>query len=345
MFKIKSKLVGLFSKFYNHENIQYELKRDINDFSLKIPNEINNIQADYALGIPSSEDVRYRDDIVFITSRFRSGSTLLWNLFRETGLCTSYYEPFNERRWFDPALRGTNTDATHRGVTDYWKEYDGLEKLNNFYDESWINRNLYMTEKSFAPGMNSYIDCLIRSAQKRPVLQFNRTDFRLSWLRANYPNSKIIHLYRNPRDQFYSFITNKEVVTKDNIEDTYVDAFYLDVWCKDLASTFPMLSKAVTPHPYQRFYYLWKLSWLWGKKYSDVSIKFENLVSSPKSELGNLTEKVGLDCKIENLKHIFSPPKFDTWTSFAASDWFSYHEEICERNLNSFLNTRNKLKL
>ena len=75
MFKIKSKLVSLFSKFYNHENIQYELKRDINDFSLKIPNEINNIQADYALGIPSSEDVRYRDDIVFITSRFRSGSS------------------------------------------------------------------------------------------------------------------------------------------------------------------------------------------------------------------------------------------------------------------------------
>src|SRR5262249_19597233 len=37
------------------------------------------------------------DDVVLITARFRSGSTLLWNLFRATGTCTAYYEPFNER--------------------------------------------------------------------------------------------------------------------------------------------------------------------------------------------------------------------------------------------------------
>src|SRR4029453_9208736 len=36
---------------------------------------------------------------VFITARFRSGSTLLWNLFRHLSGCTSYYEPLNERRW------------------------------------------------------------------------------------------------------------------------------------------------------------------------------------------------------------------------------------------------------
>src|SRR5262245_55459716 len=40
---------------------------------------------------------------LFITGRFRSGSTLLWQLFRALPGVTCYYEPFNERRWFDPA--------------------------------------------------------------------------------------------------------------------------------------------------------------------------------------------------------------------------------------------------
>lgn len=36
---------------------------------------------------------------IFITGRFRSGSTLLWNLFRQARGVTSYYEPLNERRF------------------------------------------------------------------------------------------------------------------------------------------------------------------------------------------------------------------------------------------------------
>ena len=71
----------------------------------------------------------HRSDIVFITGRFRSGSTLLWNLFRQMDNCTAYYEPFNERRWFDSSARGNRMDATHRGVSDYWKEYDGLQAI------------------------------------------------------------------------------------------------------------------------------------------------------------------------------------------------------------------------
>jgi hypothetical protein len=42
---------------------------------------------------------------IFITARFRTGSTLLWNAFRHVRGCTSYYEPLNERRWFDPSAR------------------------------------------------------------------------------------------------------------------------------------------------------------------------------------------------------------------------------------------------
>ncbi len=68
---------------------------------------------------------------VFLTGRFRSGSTLLWNLFRNVPDCTSFYEPLNERRWFDPGIRGQRVDKTHLGVEEYWREYEGLERLGS----------------------------------------------------------------------------------------------------------------------------------------------------------------------------------------------------------------------
>src|SRR5579884_2513478 len=94
---------------------------------------------------------------VFITARFRSGSTLLWNLFRQVGTCTAYYEPLNERRWFDPAGRGANTDAAHRHVDNYWREYDGLEELGALYREEWTRRRLFMDASSWDSDLASYI--------------------------------------------------------------------------------------------------------------------------------------------------------------------------------------------
>jgi hypothetical protein len=78
------------------------------------------------LAKPPSQRTCRRTDIVFITARFRTGSTLLWNLFRNTEGITAYYEPLNERRWFDPFRRGERIDATHRNVAEYLREYQGL---------------------------------------------------------------------------------------------------------------------------------------------------------------------------------------------------------------------------
>lgn len=138
---------------------------------------------------------------IFVTGRFRSGSTLLWNIFRHVPACTAYYEPLNERRWFDPSSRGERVDATHVGVDDYWKEYDGLAHIAQWYQEHWIDRHLFMNETFWAPELESYIRALIHAAAERAVLQFNRVDFRLPWLKRTFPGSRIIHLFRHPRDQ------------------------------------------------------------------------------------------------------------------------------------------------
>ncbi|MEP0496173.1 MAG: sulfotransferase, partial [Paraglaciecola sp.] len=197
---LKQKLTYIFMQFLRREEIQTELQQQINHTSNPLP-KIKNTQSPYCQH--SSDQLKSpsnRDDIVFITSRFRSGSTLLWNLFRQTPGCTSYYEPFNERQWFNPALRGNTVDSSHRGVADYSAEYNGLNELTQFYNEDWIRKQLLMTEDSWNPGMKSYIESIVSSAKGRPILQFNRIDFRLPWLKKHFPNAKIIHLHRHPRD-------------------------------------------------------------------------------------------------------------------------------------------------
>ena len=95
---------------------QPTIEQQLNDIQLSqsLP-ELTNIASPYfQLASDSNAATSERDDIVFITSRFRSGSTLLWNLFRKTPHCTAYYEPFNERQWFNKKMRGGNVDTRIR---------------------------------------------------------------------------------------------------------------------------------------------------------------------------------------------------------------------------------------
>ncbi|MGS2721740.1 sulfotransferase family protein [Paraglaciecola aestuariivivens] len=336
---LKAKAIKIFSKFISQDEIQKRLEDKIQCASQTLP-DLNNLKSPYSTaGFSQATSTSERDDIVFITSRFRSGSTLLWNLFRQTNDCTSYYEPFNERQWFNPNLRGNTVDNTHRGVDDYSAEYDGLEFLESLYNESWINKNLLMTQASWAPNMKAYIEKLIEHAKGRPVLQFNRIDFRLPWIKTHFPNAKIIHLYRHPRDQWCSFLTDKKLMNKNDVAQTYRDAFYLDVWCNDLAQQYPVLDKRHTPHPYQRFYYLWKLSYLHGVKYSDHNLSFEQLTQKPKEEISNLYNLLDLPKEqIESLCSVIQPPQTDQWKQYADENWFSVLEAECEKNLTIYLN-------
>lgn len=338
MNSLKKSLLNLFIKFIQHDLVQKQL-----DFEFNLRNKKHHIN--YNLPTPYKEINSYSKDltkgtgVVFITGRFRSGSTLLWNIFRQLETFTAYYEPFNERRWFDDSSRGEHVDSTHIGVNDYWKEYEGLSHLKNLYNENWIRYELLMDSNSWNPSMVAYVDYLINHARGTPVLQFNRIDFRLPWFKHYYPCSNIIHLYRNPRDQWLSFLKDKSLMNKTDVERTYIDSFYLDIWCNDLAKFFPFLSISETPHPYQRFYYLWKLSYLYGKKYSDYNICFEDLATNPRDTLDKLFTSININIEIpwNNVLNIVHKPQIGKWKSYADNSWFSHHEIICESNLSSHL--------
>tara|TARA_R110002167_G_scaffold196935_4_gene399990 strand:- start:6237 stop:7277 length:1041 start_codon:yes stop_codon:yes gene_type:complete len=334
---IKKLGLKIFLKFVEQEQVSRHIQGIVRQGNFALPN-IENEPPPYSAVEISKAGVSDRDDIVFITSRFRSGSTLLWNLFRQSGQCTSYYEPFNERQWFNSSLRGEGVDGSHRGVDDYWAEYDGLANLANFYQEDWIRADLLMTEQSWMPKMKHYIEELVTAAPYRPVLQFNRIDFRLPWIKHHFPKAKLLHLYRNPRDQWCSFLRDPKLMNKDDVQNTYEDSFYLDVWCNDLARHYPVLDSLNTPHPYQRFYYLWKLSFLHGKQFSDLSISFEALTQNPTAQIEsmfNLLNITGVD--IQKLSAVIQAPEPMRWKKYADENWFKQHEDICEQNLSLML--------
>jgi hypothetical protein len=282
-----------------------------------------------------------RSDVVIITGRFRSGSTLLWNLFRQAGGFTAYYEPLNERRWFDPNARGDRLDATHRGVSDYWREYDGLDVLGKYYDEDWTRRDLLMDEESWAPELKRYVDVLIDRAVGRPALQFNRIDFRLPWFRHHYPNARFVHIFRHPRDQWCStLMQDVKCYSKDATMAAFppFDKFYLRPWAEDLKYHFPFLDERCIDHPYQLYYFIWKLSYIVGRKYCDHSIQFEQLVISPESTVAELFDSLGADSiDAQALKRIIVAPALGRWRSYADDAWFSSHESYCESVIAEFL--------
>jgi len=286
--------------------------------------------ADYALGTPNEATAVAP---IFVTARFRSGSTLVWNLFRQLHGCTAYYEPLNERRWFLPSSEGKRTDATHLGVRDYGTEYRGMNDLDGLFHRDWTFRNLYMDETSVDWHLYQYIDQLIRRAPALPVLQFNRVDFRLRWLRAWFPRARILHLYRNPRDQWVSTLRgNSNIDTRSRLADfEAADRFYLLPWWDNLRGVFPCLDIDPDWHPYCAHYLLWRLSWLHGREHAEVSVAYETLVENFADTFGAIAAKLELPV-IDSaaLAGVIQGDHSPRWPRFADAEWFSEQEARCE---------------
>jgi Sulfotransferase family len=280
-----------------------------------------------------------RSDVIIITGRFRSGSTLLWNLFRNIEGVTAYYEPFNERRWFDPRTRGDRVDPTHINAAEYWREYDRLEFLSEYYCEEWIERHLYMDGSFWAPKMKRYVELMIEKAPGRPVLQFNRIDLRLPWFRQNFPNAMILHLYRHPRDQWCSTLMDPNCFSKYGTMEQFAphDEFYLRMWARDLKYHFPFLDEASLSHPYQLFYYIWKLSYMFGRAFADHSIAFEDILKNRDEQLRHLLKICRVEeYKIDKLKSLIESPTVGKWKSYADEAWFRRQESMCETTMADF---------
>lgn len=306
--------------------------------------------------VPTVSRSASRSDAVIITARFRSGSTMLWNLFRNVEGCTAYYEPLSHTRYFDSVEREQYVDPTHRGVEDYRAEYKGLDELAQLYRVNWAIRNFLMGPDFWDPDLERFIEVMIEKAKGRAVLQFNRIDFRLPWIQKHFPNARLIHLYRHPRDQWCSTLQDNAhrpkledakqlfnpdfFLTKDGTFKQFAayDNYYLRLWAADLTPHFPFLDETRLAHPYQMFYFIWKLSYLFGRKYCHYSVGYENLISNPEPQLEELMKAANIrNYNIEKLRALLVKPGLGKWKKYADNEWFQKHEEHCESILSDFL--------
>lgn len=279
---------------------------------------------------------------IFITARFRSGSTFLWQLFRELDGITSYYEPLNERNWLTDS--SARVDPTHLGVRDYAAEYRRLPNKNAF-DTSWAFHRLYLDEKDHHPKLATYLQTLIDASPGRAVLQFNRVDFRLAWLRVHFPTAHLLHLYRDPREQWVSILrkSRRQIPLNQLVKspDWGRDLFYTYEWCQDLQGVFPFLDPDQNQHPYYFHYALWRLSYLYGRHFAQQSIAYESLVAKFDATLRALFQAIDLaPDAIDKLQSINQGQIKKHAAEYAPDDWYAVIERQCERVIRNYFSTQ-----
>ena len=268
---------------------------------------------------------------LFITGRFRSGTTLLWNIFRNIESCCAYYEPCHDLllshiRHHSPLTVG------HIGVQSYWDEYlPILDKLKEFHRIEFGVTRLLLEENSPFEELAGYIRFLNTSIDNRlPVLQFNRMDFRLPWLKQQFPQAKIIHLFRNPRDQWFSMVRE---LPQDCWSNPLLNTDYeLMTWSCALGFVFPFLFSSQIKTSYHRHYLLWKLSKQMGVRLSDISIDFDReVLARPAETIDRILATAEIeDADIASLKALIASPKTGAYKTYRERSWFESAEIECD---------------
>jgi len=188
---------------------------------------------------------------IFIHSLFRTGSTYLWNKFRQYDHFYCYYEPFH------PSLNEVTLYNIESILT---KDYQAVHhpSLSRYYLYEYRqiltpeHRGLPYFKKSFSfdefcnnnenPDALKYINHLIKNAgEKIPVFQFNRSAGRIRWFSGTFPESLNLYLVRNPRDQWQSYW---ELLQRTNLE-TFFTMDLLTASLNASASFFEPLARAL----------------------------------------------------------------------------------------------------
>ncbi|MCX7552955.1 sulfotransferase [Marinicella sp. S1101] len=211
---------------------------------------------------------------IFITGRFRSGTSFLWQLFDQLDGFCAWYEPLHPQ--LTAAVKHVRPKTSHVGIEDYWSTYRQHPNYEKYHSSRFATEQLYLESGQRYRELKNYINHLIElSSPQVPVLQFNRMDFRLAWLKAEFPDATIIHIDRN---SLHAYLSQRKHIAADHRHDAdYWDAYELVQWCYALQGELPFLLKApFDGHAFCRFYALDQLSRLMAKAHADININLDS---------------------------------------------------------------------
>jgi len=250
---------------------------------------------------------------IFIVGRFRSGTSFLWQIFNQLQGYCAWYEPLHPELL--TAIKHIPPKDDHVGITDYWQSYRDNPSFADFYAVEFATRQLYLEPQDDFPALLNYLKHLMAlSGDQRPVLQLNRADLRLSWLRHYFPQATIIHIERNPLQLYYSQRKHIDKPQRDDLQ--HWDAYELLPWCWSLSTQFPMLLDAKHDHAFYGFYWLYRMSQILGRRLSDISIQLEADVFESDDYLDKLKQVIDLKPQqittIKAIKHVPDTPVFNS---------------------------------
>ena len=250
---------------------------------------------------------------IFITGRFRAGTSFLWQLFDQLEGYCAWYEPLHPQLL--AAIKHVEPKQDHVGIQDYWTAYRQHPEFEKSYSMTFATKHLYLETQDEFSALEDYINHLIElSGDQVPVLQFNRVDFRLSWLRAKFPTAKIIHIERNPLQLYHS--QRKHIDPLHKHEAGYWDAYELLPWCYALNNEFPFLLANSRGHAFFQFYALHQLSRVVGEVHADVTINLDNHVFQSDDFIDKLSQVIPLSDQqrhaIKTMANVPELPVFET---------------------------------
>lgn len=246
---------------------------------------------------------------IFITGQFRSGTSFLWQVFKQLEDSCAWYEPLHPQLL--TAIEYTPPKADHVGVADYWTAYREHPGFRLHYSSDFATRQLYLEGKHKYRELEAYIKHLMaQSGAQTPVLQFNRVDLRLGWLKARFPQAHIIHIERDPLQLYLSQRQHIDPTLQD--QASYWDAYELMPWCHALHEAFPfLLSEEYASHAFYRVYALHRLSKLVAQAHADLTINLDDDVFGSDDYLQKLKPYLSVtaeqEAAIKALKNVPEP--------------------------------------
>src|SRR5208283_2524405 len=158
------------------------------------------------------------DSSLFIQGMWRTGSTYIWNKFREQPRYRAFSEPFHELLLFEKEedLRRKlpaeiSLMARHPELKDFYfaeYEFEALGGIRHF-EKRFSYQTYCLGPESRDVSLQRYLFSLMEVAwrhRERPVFKFTRGLMRAGWLHARFPSYTIL-LLRRPMDIWNSFVS------------------------------------------------------------------------------------------------------------------------------------------